>query len=73
MEKFNNVSILSYGMEGVEDFFKVYSSIPLEERSNVVVVLDNKSISWGLAYQEIKNNTENGKKILKTLKELKII
>lgn len=73
MEKFNNVSILSYSMEGVEDFFKVYSNLPLDERSNVVVVLNGKSISWNLASQEIKNNTENGKIILKTLKELGII
>lgn len=73
MEKFNNISILSYSMEGVEDFFKVYSNLPLDERSNVVVVLNGKSISWRLAYQEIKNNTENGEKILKTLKKLKII
>ncbi len=73
MEKFNNVSMLSYSMEGTEDFFKVYSNLPVDERSNVVVVLNNKSISWNLAYQEIKNNTENGKIILKTLKELEII
>jgi len=46
MEKFNNVSILSYSMEGEEDFFKVHSNLPLDERSNVVVVLNGKSISW---------------------------
>ncbi len=56
-----------------EDFFKVYSNIPLEERNNVVVVVKNQPISWVLAYQEIKNDTELGQKILNILKELDII
>ncbi len=60
-------------MEKTEDFFKVYAGVPLEERSNVVVVIDKKPLSWNLAYQEIKNKTENGKKILKILQELEII
>jgi len=60
-------------MEGDEDFFKTYSNVPLEERNNVVVVIDEKPISWNLAYQEIKNKTKIGEKILKILKELEII
>jgi hypothetical protein len=56
-----------------EDFFKVYSSIPIEERNNVVVVVDEQPISWQLAFQEIKNKTELGGKILKILRELEII
>ena len=60
-------------MEKAEDFFKVHAGVPLEERDNVIVVIDKKPINWNLAYQEIKNNTENGKKILKILKEIEII
>jgi len=60
-------------LKGKEDFFKVYSNIPLEERKNVVAVVDDQPISWALAYQEIKNETEMGEKILKILKELGII
>jgi len=56
-----------------EDFFNVYSNVPLEERNHVVAVFDNQPISWALAYQEIKNNTALGQKILKTLKDLGII
>jgi len=56
-----------------EDFFNIYSSIPLKERKNTVVVIDGQPISWILAYQEIENNTPQGKKILKILKELEII
>ena len=60
-------------MEKTEDFFKVYAEVPLKERGNVIVVIDKKPISWNLAYQEIKNKTENWEKILKILKELEII
>ncbi|MEK6927203.1 MAG: hypothetical protein AABX11_02120 [Nanoarchaeota archaeon] len=60
-------------MEGKEDFFKVYNNVSLEERKLTIVVLDGQPISWILAYQEIKNETKNGQKIFKILKELKII
>ena len=60
-------------MKEKEDFFKIYSNIPIEERKNVVVVIDEQPISWSLAYQEIKNETELGEKIFKILKELDII
>lgn len=60
-------------IEGAEDFFRVYSEVPLDERKLVVIVLEREPISWNLAYQEIKNNTERGKKILKILKDLEII
>ena len=66
MQSFNNVSVLSYIMEGAEDFFKVYASLPIDERENVVVVIGKAPISWNLAYNEIKHNTKNGEKILKT-------
>ncbi len=60
-------------MEKTEDFFKVYAGVPLKERDNVIVVIDKNPISWNLAYQEIKNKTENGEKILKILRDLEII
>jgi len=62
-------------MEKQEDFFKVYSNIPIKvkERRNVVVVIDNQAVSWSLASQEIKNNTKLGQKLLKILKNLEII
>ncbi len=60
-------------MVNEEDFFKVYSGVPIKERNNTIVIIDKNPISWNLAYQEIKNKTENGEKILKILKELEII
>ncbi len=60
-------------MEGAEDFFKVYAGLPMEERNNVVAILDDEPVSWNLAFSEISNNTFNGEKILKILKTLEII
>jgi len=60
-------------MEGAENFFKVYAGLPMEERNNVVAVLDNEPINWNLAFDEIKNETSNGTEILKILKTLEII
>ena len=60
-------------LKGKEDFFKVYSNIPFQERQKVVAVINSQPISWALAFQEIKNETELGEKILKILKELDII
>ncbi len=60
-------------MESKEEFFRIYSNLPLEEREKVVIILDKEPISWNLAYQEIKNNTKRSQKILKILKELEII
>ncbi len=73
MHSFNNISFLYFSMNGQEKFFKVYSGLPLDERDKVVVFIDEEPISWNLAYQEIKNNTKNGEKILKILKILDII
>lgn len=60
-------------MDTKEQFFKIYSNIPIAERGNVVVVIDEQPISWHLAYQEIKNNSALGEKILKILKALEIL
>ena len=60
-------------MKEKEEFFKIHANLPIEERSNVVVVIDKQPISWNIAYLEIKNNTSLGQKILKILRELNII
>ena len=60
-------------MKGDQDFFKVFSNVPIDERNNVIVIIDKESISWNLASIEIKNKTKRGEKVLKTLKELEII
>ena len=59
--------------DALERFVKVFSSLPLEERIQSVVVIGNQPISWNMAYNEIKHNTEFGKKIGKKLIDMDII
>lgn len=54
-------------------FVKVYNSLPLAERDMACVVIDGEGVSWKLAYNEIKQNTELGKRIQSQLEGLKII
>lgn len=60
-------------LKEAERFFAVYANLPIEERRKPIVVIDDEPISWNLAYEEIKNETERGKKILKILIELELI
>lgn len=54
-------------------FLKIFENIPENLRKNIIAVIEEKPYTWNVAYIEIRNNTELGKKILKALKELKII
>jgi len=59
--------------EEKERFFKVYSNLPIEEREMPIVILDGEPISWRVAFNELSNNTERGKEILKKLIDLNLI
>lgn len=54
-------------------FFRTYANLPLKIREQIILVLDDKPITWNVAYVEIKNNTNLGQTILKKLEELEII
>lgn len=54
-------------------FKKIYANLPKKMREDIIAVIDEKPYSWNAAYIEINNNTEIGKKILKNLKEMKIV
>lgn len=60
-------------MMGKEKFIKIYSNLPLNLRREIITLIDEKPITWNVAYLEIRNNTELGKKILKNLEDFKII
>lgn len=60
-------------LRGSERFFKVYSNLPITEREKTIVILDGEPISWNWAYEEIKNGTDRGAKVLKILKDLNFI
>lgn len=56
-----------------ERFLKIYSNLPLGVREEIICVIEDKPITWNVAYLEVKNETELSKEILLKLEELKII
>jgi len=56
-----------------EQFLKVYANIPLKVREEIILVLDGEPITWNAAYIEVKNDTANSEKILKSLVEMGLI
>lgn len=45
----------------------------MPERGQIIVIMDKKPFSWDRAYNEITNDTELGKKMLKQLEALGIL
>ena len=56
-----------------EKFLKIYANIPDKLREDIIVVVDEKTYTWNIAFFEIKNKTPLSKKILKELEITKII
>ena len=56
-----------------EKFLKVFANLPEPEREQVIAIIDTKTYSWNIAYNEISNDTELGKKILKKLEALELL
>ena len=63
-----------------ERFLRVYQNLPLNERKNTILVLEDsrekpekKPISWDIAFIEIEQETAIGEKILSKLIKLNLI
>jgi len=55
-------------------FLKIYANLPLGVRKEIICILDDwGTISWYVAYLEIKEETEVSWKILEKLKRLDFI
>lgn len=54
-------------------FVQIYSNLPLKVREEIITVVDNKPVTWNVAYQEIIHKTRKGEEILEKLKRMKII
>ena len=57
----------------LDRFMKVFGNLPLEERNQVVVVINDQPISWNMGYNEMRHKTKLGEKIGKKLVSLDII
>ena len=61
-------------MKTKEKFLKIYSDLPLGVRKEIILVLDdNRPITWDVAFIEINNDTPLSKIILEKLEKLEII
>jgi len=61
-------------------FLMVYQNLPLKERRNTILLIENKKdkdkkepISWDIAYIEIEQETKTGEEILNKLIRLNLI
>lgn len=54
-------------------FLKKYANLPLALRDEIIVIIDDKPLTWNAAYLEVKNDTEKSKEILEKLSELEIL
>lgn len=54
-------------------FLQIYANLPLNQRTEIVVVVDDEPFTWNSAKIEIENDTEKGKQILDKLVDLQII
>ena len=57
-----------------EKFLRIFANIPEKVRSeDIVAVVDNRPFTWNSAAIEIKNSTEMGEKIIKTMEKIGIL
>ena len=54
-------------------FMSEYANLPVPERVQVVVLIDDEPYSWTSAHNEISNNTKLGIKILEKMKYVGIL
>jgi len=50
-----------------EKFLRIYANLPEPERHQIIAIIDDETYSWRASYNEITNDTDLGKKILKKL------
>ena len=60
-------------MKEKDRFLRVFSNLSIDLRKEIILVIDDQPITWNVAYEEIKNETKLGKRILKKLIELELI
>ena len=60
--------------DDISTFKKVFANLPEKIRNeDIIIVVDKKPYTWNAVFLELNNSTKLGIKMLKKLKELKII
>ncbi len=52
---------------------QIYANLPLNQRNEIVVVIDGEPLTWNVVNIEVQNDTEKSKEILERLVELGIM
>lgn len=56
-----------------ERFLRAYANVPLNARREIILVLDERPLTWDVAYLEVKNDTDKARPILKKLNALGLV
>ena len=54
-------------------FLKLFASVPLPLRDEIIALVDNQPISWSAAYGEVKQDADKAKIILTHLKQIGLL
>ena len=54
-------------------FLKIVATVPLPLRGEIIAIVDKKTVSWDVAYGEIKQDTINATIILEHLKKMGLV
>lgn len=60
-------------MEKRDKFLKIFANLPLPIRDEIILSLEEKPLTWNVAYIEIINDTPLSKEILEKLEKIGII
>lgn len=60
-------------IKGKDRFLNVYSNLPIDIRKEIILLIDEKPITWNVAYEEIQKETELGKRILEKLIKMEMV
>lgn len=60
-------------MDKITKFEQIYANLPLQQRNEIIVVIDDEPLTWNVARIEIQQNTVKGQEILKKLERLQIL
>lgn len=57
----------------ISRFLKVYANLPPRLKDQIVVVVDDKPMTWNAVYLELQEESDIGKKAMKMLEEMEIV
>lgn len=54
-------------------FLKLFASVPLPLRNEIIAIANNQPISWSAAYGEVRHDTDKAQNILTHLKQIGLL